>query len=193
MGSSNSDLGGRLRTSDNSPLRLCEVAVPGLTGRFGLTICPGKRGESVFGGGTWWRDLDADLAVIRDWEAGAVLSLLEDHEFELLGIPQFPAVMRAQPFAWHCLNIRDRDVPDARFEDAWPAARAALREVLAQGRGVVVHCRGGIGRTGLVVARFLVEEGMPAEEAITRVRASRPGAIETAAQEGHVRRQLALR
>lgn len=193
MGNSNSKLpSGRLRTSENSPLRLCEVTVPGLPGRFGLTICPGKRGESIFGG-TWWRDLDADLAVIRDWEAGAVLSLLEDHEFELLGIPQFPSVMRAQPFAWHYLNIRDRDVPDARFEEAWPAARAALREVLAQGRGVVVHCRGGIGRTGLVVARFLVEEGMLAEEAIARVRASRPGAIETAAQERHVRRQHALR
>lgn len=175
-----------VRTSDSHPLRINRLDVPGMPGSFGMTFCPGKKSDSIYGG-NWDRDLDKDLAVIRDSGAGAVLTLLEDHEFVLLGVPQFPAVMQTQPFQWHYLQIRDSDVPDDRFEAYWPAVRAQLADVLKNGEMVVVHCRGGLGRTGLVVARFLVEEGMAPDDAIARVRAVRPGAIETWEQESHVR------
>jgi len=35
---------------------------------------------------------------------------------------------------------------------------AAIRAALARGRGVYVHCRAGIGRTGLIIGCFLAEE-----------------------------------
>lgn len=175
-----------VRTSDSHPLRINRLDVPGMPGVFGMTFCPGKKSDSIYGG-NWDRDLDKDLAAIRDSGAGALLTLLEDHEFELLGVPQFPAVMQTQPFQWHYLQIRDSDVPDDRFEANWPAVRAQLADVLKNGEMVVVHCRGGLGRTGLVVARFLVEEGMAPDDAIGLVRAVRPGAIETWEQENHVR------
>jgi protein-tyrosine phosphatase len=175
-----------VRTSDGHPLRINRLDIPGLPGSFGLTFCPGKKSDSIYGG-DWDRDLDKDLAALRDWGASAVLTVLEDHEFALLGVPDFPAAMKAQPFQWHYLNIRDSDVPDDRFESAWPGVREQLAAVLENGGSVVVHCRGGLGRTGLVVARFLVEEGMDPESAITLVRSVRPGAIETWEQENHVR------
>ena len=175
-----------VRTSDSHPLRINRLNVPGWPGSFGLTFCPGKKSDSIYGG-NWDRDLDKDLASLRDWGASAVLTLLEDHEFALLGVPNFPAAMKAQPFEWHYLNIRDSDVPDDRFESAWPAVREKLAAVLKSGGSVVVHCRGGLGRTGLVVARFLVEEGMEPESAIALVRSVRPGALETWEQENHVR------
>lgn len=175
-----------VRTSDSHPLRINRLNIPGLPGSFGMTFCPGKKSDSIYGG-NWDRDLDKDLEAIRDWGASAVLTLLEDHEFALLGAPDFPAAMKAQPFQWHYLNIRDSDVPDDRFESAWPAVREKLAAVLKSGGSVVVHCRGGLGRTGLVVARFLVEDGMEAEAAIALVRSVRPGALETWEQENHVR------
>ncbi|HMP63897.1 MAG TPA: ADP-ribosylglycohydrolase family protein, partial [Phenylobacterium sp.] len=49
------------------------------------------------------------------------------------------------------------------------------------------HCKGGLGRAGTVAARLLTELGHPAEDAIVRVRTERPGALETRAQEYHVR------
>ena len=45
------------------------------------------------------------------------------------------------------------------------------------------HCRGGLGRAGMISARLLVESGVEPEVAIAKVRAARPGAIETREQE----------
>ena len=88
---------------------------------------------------------------------------------------------------WAHLPIRDVDVPAVPFLSGWPAVRADLLGRLDAGGRVVVHCRGGLGRAGLVAALLLIENGPPAEAAIRTVRAARPGTIETAAQERYVR------
>ncbi|MCJ7453727.1 MAG: ADP-ribosylglycohydrolase family protein, partial [Steroidobacteraceae bacterium] len=54
---------------------------------------------------------------------------------------------------------------------------------------MLVHCRGGLGRAGSVAARLLVEFGADPGEAIRQVRAVRPRAIETRAQERWVEAQ----
>ena len=65
---------------------------------------------------------------------------------------------------------------------------AAIAEALAGGERVVVHCGAGLGRSGTLLAAFLVfEEGCDAEQAMRRVRAARPGAIETLDQEQAIR------
>ena len=51
---------------------------------------------------------------------------------------------------------------------------------------MLVHCRGGLGRAGTIAARLLIELGIEPATAIERVRAVRPGAIETRAQEEYV-------
>jgi len=53
----------------------------------------------------------------------------------------------------------------------------------SQSRPVLVHCSEGKGRTGTVLAAYLVYNGMTANEAIRRVRELRPGSIESAEQE----------
>ncbi|MDP7292161.1 MAG: hypothetical protein QF497_08015, partial [Verrucomicrobiota bacterium] len=54
------------------------------------------------------------------------------------------------------------------------------------GESIVLHCKGGLGRTGTIAARLLVELGMTPGNAILAVREARPGAIETSAQETYV-------
>ncbi len=51
---------------------------------------------------------------------------------------------------------------------------------------VVVSCYAGIGRTGTVLACYLVHRGEEPAEAITRVRQLRPGSIQTPEQEAAV-------
>ena len=51
------------------------------------------------------------------------------------------------------------------------AIMQAIREAIAAGEKVYVHCWGGIGRTGTVVGCWLVEQGMPPDEALTTVNA----------------------
>ena len=48
---------------------------------------------------------------------------------------------------------------------------------------VAVHCIAGLGRTGTILACYLVREGMSADKAITAIRRWRPGSIETLDQE----------
>ena len=54
----------------------------------------------------------------------------------------------------------------------------------AKGEGVAVHCRMGRGRTGCLLAAYLIRyDGLSAWEAIGRVRQARPGSVETRHQE----------
>ncbi len=59
---------------------------------------------------------------------------------------------------------------------------AAIEEVMVAGQRVAVHCGGGLGRTGTLLACLLVDRGLTAREAIARIRAARPGSVETAGQ-----------
>ena len=61
-----------------------------------------------------------------------------------------------------------------------------FRSLIGEGFSVALHCRGGKGRTGTIAARVLVELGSAPALAIERVRAVRPGSIETRAQEEFV-------
>jgi ADP-ribosyl-[dinitrogen reductase] hydrolase len=116
-----------------------------------------------------------------------VVTLLEEHEFRLLHVESLGAEVTNLGMQWLHLPIRDVDVPDARFERAWATGGPGLHRRLDAGERVLIHCRGGLGRTGLVAALILVERGAEPPAAIRRVRAVRPHAVETRAQEDYVR------
>lgn len=59
---------------------------------------------------------------------------------------------------------------------------SAMHRAKAQDIGVAVHCGAGLGRTGVVLACYFVDQGESAPAAISRVRRLRPGSIETSAQ-----------
>jgi ADP-ribosylglycohydrolase len=175
-----------MRTSASDPLRIDAVEAPG-GGRIGLTICPGKKQRDAVSG-PWDRDLEADLAVIAGSGAAALVTLMEPDELVGVQVPpdRLGDGVRSLGLEWFNLPIVDVDVPDRSFERSWRYAGARLRYHLHAGRDVVLHCRGGLGRSGTISARLLVELGVEPAEAVVSVRTARPGSIETLAQEAHV-------
>lgn len=175
-----------IATSLTSPLRVDFVQdLPG-PGRLGMTFAPGKK--EAAGDVGWSRDLDADLARLREhFQTDVLVSLIEDHELELLKIPSLVAAARDRGMDVVRFPIRDLSVPDDM-----PAFVALVRRLLtahAAGRTVVAHCRGGLGRTGLVAACCVVAlRRCAAVDAIAAVRAARPRTVELPEQERWVAR-----
>lgn len=165
-------------------IRIDSVAVPGTRGHIGLCAAPGV--NAYFGGRA--RKLDDDLRAIRDWGAEGLVTLLQAEEMRMLELGNLDQLARGAGLWWRHLPIMDMCAPDEVFDTAWVEEGRRLRQVLSNGGRFVVHCWAGLGRTGTVAARLLVEFGLTPDAAISEVRDARPGAIQSLAQETYVQR-----
>lgn len=164
-----------------APLLIDPLDMPG-GAVIGMSHCPGRRypGEPP-------RELSRDLETIEQWGASTLLSLVETHEFARMGVADFAAAVARTRLTWLHVPIADMRTPGAATLAAWHQQRGTLRAALEHGDKVLVHCAFGLGRTGMLVARLLVDAGVEPGDAINRVRKARPGTIETAAQAAFVR------
>jgi protein-tyrosine phosphatase len=119
-----------------------------------------------------------------------IISLLSADEAELLGLAGEEAACRAQDIAFTHYPILDRSIAsDAQTFGA--LARDTLGE-LRQGTAIGIHCRAGIGRSGMLACSVLGYHGMAAEEAIAVVREARGvGVPDTDAQATFIRDLIA--
>lgn len=145
-------------------------------GRLGVTLLPGRRDHR--------RELDRDIASLKEQGATHVVPLLTDDEMWHYGVENLLAEYGSAGFEVRRMPILDQGVSslsEMRELVAW------LTETTAAGASVVVHCVGGLGRAGLVAGSFLREQGLDANAAIAEVRRVRSQrALESAAQEEFV-------
>ncbi|MCR9149340.1 MAG: protein phosphatase [Rhodobacteraceae bacterium] len=138
--------------------------------RIGVCRLPGRGGRAL-----------EDLAAIRAWAPGIVVSLTEPAEMARHNMGDLAGLLARDGIAHASFPIRDFGVP--RGMAGWPALSARLHAVLDAGGAVLVHCYGGQGRSGMLVLRLMVERGRNPDAALADLRAVRPGAVETPAQE----------
>lgn len=114
-----------------------------------------------------------DVPELKRRGVTAVLSLSERQPPEFAGAG----------FRVLSLPIRDFHPPTVEQCDA---AAEFIDKALAEGGAVAVHCGAGLGRTGTILAAWLVRQGRSAPDAIAEVRRRRPGSVETREQEDAV-------
>jgi protein-tyrosine phosphatase len=172
-------------TSSSDPIRvdfLTDLAEL-LPGRLGLTIAPGKCNLGMQA--IWQRQLEPDLQRLRQhYHTDLLITLLQAHELSELKIPALFDQVCAAGMQSRWFPIRDFGTPDSM-----PGLQQLVGQMLVAleaGQTIVVHCKGGLGRAGLVTASCLVALGYSPEAAFRIVRQARPGSVETLAQEAYV-------
>lgn len=179
-----------VRTSDSHPIEVfwVEGSAHSNQGRLGLTFAPGKCGDGPVTGARWERSLAADLDRLK-YHHGAdlLVSLMEEFEYDMLKIPALFEEARQRGIRAHHLPIVDTSIPTDQQAAAVDELVHAIRRALGAGENVVVHCRGGQGRTGTIASIVLSTYGHEPEDAIRIVREAQPRAVENARQQQYVR------
>jgi atypical dual specificity phosphatase len=116
--------------------------------------------------------LDDDLRWLKDQGIGAILSLTEEP------LPA-EALQRHALTALH-LPIDDQTAPT---QAELIAALDFIDQQRIAGHAVLAHCRIGEGRTGCILAAYLIRQGASPEQALASLRAIRPGAISAPSQQ----------
>lgn len=157
-------------------------------GRIGMIACPG-RGRLFEAADIAYSRLERDLAAIRTWGATALLSLMEQEELDFFGVETIGTQAQRLSMAWYHLPIADFQAPGPAFEQRWETSGPTVRARLRKGERIVIHCLAGLGRTGTIAARILIEFGSTPRDAIAHVREARPGAIQSLEQEFYLLEQ----
>ncbi|MFC4822386.1 ATP-binding cassette domain-containing protein [Dokdonella ginsengisoli] len=133
-------------------------------------IVPGRVGSTPLPGAVV--DIEHDLASLRVVGVTSLITLTRRD------LPQ--ESLRRHGLRNLHLPIYDRDAP-APWQMRMLARR--MTTMLDRGEVLAVHCRAGIGRTGTILAGWLIAEGLTADAALDRIRRIDPAFVQTDEQE----------
>lgn len=168
----------------NGPLRIGwlarELTEPG---RIGLTLLPGRKDRG--------RVLQEDIVVMKKEGVTHVLTLLTSNEFQEFGVEGLLEALGEAGFIVKHFPILDHSVssvPEMDHAVQW------IDGIMGREARLVIHCLGGLGRSGVVAASYLIYRGLTVQDAVGAVRQARsPKAIENRYQEEFLRRYAAYR
>jgi len=161
----------------------------GVKGRAALCRCEDKsagRRLEIRQMNDWWIDepallgssnpTDADLNQLMADGFSVVVCLLDVDEY----LPGYDRVRAgAAGWEWHNISIRDFAAPTLQQIEQF----LAIVSSSIPSRKVIVHCRGGIGRTGTMAAAYWISKGLSVQAAIAHTRERRRYAVENRQQE----------
>lgn len=118
--------------------------------------------------GEWIED---EFTGLKKLGIDKVVCLLEKLEQQEVGLASEEELCIKNGIEYSSFPIPDRGLPETG------QARIFIQELhqeICGGKHIVIHCRAGIGRTGIIAGGVLVRSGMPAKEAFAIISAA-PG------------------
>ena len=122
-------------------------------------------------GGEWLAD---EIKGLNQLGVTHVVSLLEESELYELDLGQESTLCLENSILFTSFPIPDRGLPS---ESLAAALVTKLHHSISDGEHVVIHCRAGIGRTGIIASAILVKEGFSANDALAKVSEARGVAV----------------
>ncbi len=116
-------------------------------------------------------DLRSEVVAWQAAGIGLVVSLLEPSEVRELELGGEAQLCEEHQVEFRSFPIRDRGTPESTRELL--ALLAELEHQLRAGKAVAIHCRAGIGRTGLVAGSLVHRLGVPLAEVFQLLSRSR--------------------
>lgn len=119
-------------------------------------------------GGDW---LHEEMSAWREAGVNVVASLLTEGEADEMELENEQAESEKNGMEFASFAIPDRTAPSPG--NTLQGFLDSLNAKLNQGDRVILHCRQGVGRAGLIAAALLIETGLTPEAAIQRVSTAR--------------------
>lgn len=137
-----------------------------------FTPCPGTKDASL---------VDS-ISTLKQAGTDMLITLMFDEEMQKNNATPLPIECNKQEIEWLQLPILDDEAPTQAFETNWEKHKAEILAVINNKGTIAVHCKGGSGRTGLVIGLILLAMGWSGSRVITEIQKVRPKSLKNLSQ-----------
>lgn len=146
-----------------------------------FTPCPGTKSVG----------LEESIKQLKQNDTSMLITLMFDEEMESNDVLALPKLCYQHKITWLQLPIIDDQAPSEPFEQRWQQYKPVILNELKNKAVVAVHCKGGTGRTGTVIAMLLLALGWPVNKIVEEVQKVRPKALRIQQQLDYLDNELA--